>query len=86
LFNPFLYSQSLPLAEFRTEKFGRAIPQRCALTLIVNEVVCACTHYPVFKEPTRLRRASSLLCATPAWQAFARHSTSARIGISADRV
>src|SRR5438093_1290778 len=50
-----LCSQSLPPAECRTDAFGRAIPQRCALTLVINEAVCACTHYPVFKEPTYLR-------------------------------
>src|SRR5205823_2823692 len=63
-----LDSGSPPVAFARTDNLGRPIPRRHLLTLIVSffrhpdacapadekrrRAVCACTLYPVFKEPT----------------------------------
>ena len=58
LFNPLLVSWSPPAAIVRTDNSGRPILRRHALTLCLlplrtgDGLVCACTHYLVFKEPT----------------------------------
>ena len=62
LFNPLYVSGSPPVAVARTDNLGRPIARRHPLTLIVRlrslarassrRVVCACTLYLVFKEPT----------------------------------
>ena len=79
LFNPLFDHGSPPAPVVRTDNFGKPIPWRHALILIVRlrsqrlrdsssvvtGLVCACTHYLVFKEPTNWKRPGRLFAIFP---------------------
>ena len=97
LFQSVGHCGSPPIVSARTDSLDRSTLRRRTLTLILSDsarlrelrrdrVVCACTHYPVFKEPTRLRRAAFLATTSARQAPGSPPSQSARIGSVADRV